>query len=282
MAQDFASLMKYKHLKIVSYRPQANGIVERRNAEVMKHLRALVIESRVKEVWSNYLPLVQRIINYTVDGSIGTQPAKVIFGDVGSSDLAMDLPAAWAHRSVLEYLVKLREVQAVLIRATQDYLRKNSRTRPTEGGMNVQEDPGFTIGQFVLLRYPSRPPNKLAGLYRGPLVTTAIDRPDMITVKDLISNKESVVHTSRLRVFRHPTEFTLQEAIALAAVDLDEFYVEKIVRHVEMGKNPKKWKYLVRWLGYEEGDDSWLDWTAVKDLEALEEYAQANQLVLPD
>jgi hypothetical protein len=89
--------------------------------------------------------------------------------------------------------------------------------------------PDFTIGQFVLLRYPSRPPNKLAGLYRGPLVITAIDRPDMITVKDLISNKESVVHTSRLRVFRHPTEFTLQEAIALAAVDLDEFYVEKIV-----------------------------------------------------
>jgi hypothetical protein len=221
-------------------------------------------------------------MNYTVDGSIGTQPAKVIFGDVGSSDLAMDLPATWAHRSVLDYLVKLREMQAVLIRTTQDYLRKNSRDKPTEGGVNVQEGPQFTIGQFVLLQYPTRPPNKLAGLYRGPLVITAIDRPDMITVKDLISNKESVVHTSRLRVFRHPSDFDLREAIALASVDLDEFYVEKIVRHVEMGTNKKKWKFLVRWLGYEEGDDSWLNWAQVKDLVALDEYATANELVFPE
>ena len=53
-----------------------------------KHLRALVFEKRIKENWSHYLPLAQRIINYSVDGSIGTQPARVIFGlakDLGRS-----------------------------------------------------------------------------------------------------------------------------------------------------------------------------------------------------
>jgi hypothetical protein len=281
MAEDLKSLLQFKQLKIVAYHPQANGIVERRNIEIIKHLKALVFERRVLQVWSQYLPLVQRIMNYTVDGSIGTQPAKVVFGDIGSADLAMDLPAAWAHRSVLEYLVKLREMQAVLIKTTQEFLKKNSRNRVTDGGVFVQEDPQFTVGQFVLLNYPNRPPNKLAGLYRGPLVITAIDRPDMIRIKDLITNKESIVHTSRLRVFRHPKEMTLEEAIALAAVDLDEFYVEKVVSHEEKGKNPKNWKYLVRWLGYEEGDDSWLNWSAVKDLEALEEYALSKNITLP-
>jgi hypothetical protein len=282
MAKDLASLLQFKHLVIVSHHPQANGIVERRNTEIMKHLRALVYERRVLECWSQYLPLVQRIMNYTVDGSIGTQPAKVIFGDVAVSDLAMDLPAAWANRSVLEYLVKLREAQAALIKATTDYLSKNRRSRAGDGGVNVQGDPQFTEGQFVLLAYPSRPPNKLAGLYRGPLVITAVSRPDLITVKDLITNKESVVHASRLRVFRHPTNMTLREMQELASVDLNEYYVEKIVNHFGTSKDPKKWTYVVRWLGYEPGDDTCLPWSSVKDLEALDEYARVNGLVIPE
>jgi hypothetical protein len=59
--------------------------------EVVKHLKALVYEKRVKEEWSQFLPLVQRIMNYSIYGSIGTQPARVLFGDIAGSDLAMDL-----------------------------------------------------------------------------------------------------------------------------------------------------------------------------------------------
>ena len=98
----------------------------------------------------------------------------------------------------------------------------------------------------MLLQYPNRPPNKLAGLYRGPLIIVAIERPDIITVKDLISNKVMKVHTSRLRLFRHPANMGTEEISALAAVDLDEFYVEKIVNHVELGKDPNSWRFLVR------------------------------------
>jgi len=50
-----------------------------------------VFENRIHDVWNFYLPLVQRIPNYSVDGSIGTrsnEPARVIFGDVETSDIA--------------------------------------------------------------------------------------------------------------------------------------------------------------------------------------------------
>ena len=60
--------------------------------ELLTYLRALVYENKIKENWSNYLPPVQRINNYTVDGSIGTQPTHVIFGDMIDSDLEIDLP----------------------------------------------------------------------------------------------------------------------------------------------------------------------------------------------
>ena len=48
----------------------------------------------------------------------------------------------------------------------------------------------------------------------------------------------------------------------MSAVDLDEYYVEKIVSHEEKGKNPKNWSFKVRWVGYEPEGDSWLNWTA--------------------
>jgi hypothetical protein len=114
------------------------------------------------------------------------------------------------------------------------------------------------------------------------MVITAIDRPDLIKVRDLISNKVSEVHTSRLRVFRHPAEMTLQEATSLAAVDLDEFYVQEIVEHEGSSKDVKKWRFKIRWLGYEPEDDTWLPWSSVKDLEALEKYGQANGIKLPE
>ena len=40
--------------------------------------------------------------------------------------------------------------------------------------------------------------------------------------------------------------------------------------------NPKKWKFRVCWLEYEpeHEDDTILDWAAVKDLAALDEYSK--------
>ena len=65
LAMDLASLLRHKHLVMVAYHPQANGIVERRIKEVMNHLRALMFENRISYVCSLYLPLVQQILNYS-------------------------------------------------------------------------------------------------------------------------------------------------------------------------------------------------------------------------
>jgi hypothetical protein len=276
MAQQLKDLLKYQHIVVVPYHPQANSMAERRMKEVLTHLRALVYEYRIKDHWSHYLPLVQRIINYTIDGSIGTQPARVIFGDMIDSDLAMDLPAGTTAQNPEDYLVKLREAQSILVQATQDYLKKHQRKRGVDGGRKDQEITNFSVGDYVLLTYPNRPPNKLAGMYRGPMVITAMDRPDLVKVKDLITNRESLVHASRLRPFKHPKDMSAEKIESLVAADLDEFYVEKIIGHTGAGKNPKRWKFRVRWRGYEPEDDTMLDWAAVKDLAALDDYSKEN------
>ena len=47
---------------------------------------------------------------------------------------------------------------------------------------------------------------------------------------------------------------TKEEIKLLAAIDLDEYHVHKIVSHEEKGWNPKNWKFKVRWVGYEPED----------------------------
>ena len=91
----------------------------------------------------------------------------------------------------------------------------------------------FEVGKYVLLQYPNRPPDKLSALYRDPMEIVAINCPD-IDVRDLTTNKVSSVHTNRLQIFRHLIEMSKVE---IEVLDLDEYYVEKIVTHEEKRKN---------------------------------------------
>ncbi len=63
----------------MAYSKEHNAIVERRaNKEVMRHLPAIISDRRISEVWSSeYLPLVQRIMNAKVHDTIGVSPAEV-------------------------------------------------------------------------------------------------------------------------------------------------------------------------------------------------------------
>ena len=137
MTQALKDILNYQHIVLVVYHPQTNSMAERRMKEVLTHLRALVYENRIKEHWSHYLPLVQRIINHTIDGSIGTKPARAIFGDMIDSDFDMDLPEGITARNPEDYLVKLRDAQSILVQATQEYLKKNQRKRGVDGGLRA-------------------------------------------------------------------------------------------------------------------------------------------------
>ena len=64
-------------------------------------------------------------------------------------------------------------------------------------------------------------------MYRGPMIITVMDRPNLVKVKDLITNRESVGHDGRLRPFKHPKDMSLEIMESLVAANLDEFNVEK-------------------------------------------------------
>jgi transposase InsO family protein len=104
------------------YRPQANGTVERANGEVMRHLRAVVFDKDVSSNWSNYLPLVQRLINATPHSAIGTTPARVLFGDRVHLDrelLSTEDRTQDKETTVEDYVQELTRAQQAVLAASQ-------------------------------------------------------------------------------------------------------------------------------------------------------------------
>jgi transposase InsO family protein len=102
-----------------SYFKEENGIVERANKKVMRHLRAIVFDIRVTDHWSlDYLPLVQRIMNANISTPTGVSPAQLLFGDAVNLERGILLP----HKEVTKgedipvYLKRLLSTQSDLIK----------------------------------------------------------------------------------------------------------------------------------------------------------------------
>ena len=69
------------HNLTLSYSKQENGVVERANREVNRHLRALTFETNDVGNYRLSLPFVQRIINSSIHETTGVAPASMLLGN---------------------------------------------------------------------------------------------------------------------------------------------------------------------------------------------------------
>ncbi|GKT30522.1 hypothetical protein ADUPG1_001546, partial [Aduncisulcus paluster] len=67
--------------KVLPYHPQANGIVERTNQEVIRHMRIAAMRIGDNEEWEQLIPLAQYVINTTKNRMTGKTPYEALFGD---------------------------------------------------------------------------------------------------------------------------------------------------------------------------------------------------------
>jgi len=77
---ELLSLYKVDSEVTLAYSKEENAIVERANKEVLRHLRAFMLEPVISNKWPDYLPMIQRIINTTTHGTLKFTPAQIIFG----------------------------------------------------------------------------------------------------------------------------------------------------------------------------------------------------------
>ena len=262
----FLDLFEIQNVLTLAERPQANGMVERQGGEVMRHLRALVFDSRIRNIWSVVLPLVQRILNRTFRQSLGCTPNSLVYVQAPDLDRGLFEPFR-AHEQLTpvtpRYLQQLRDAQEILLDITSLHLL--AYQRKVQSRLKPALPTEFAVGSYVLYAYATRPPSKLHLRYAGPFQVVDRDRNN-ITISDLTSGKLKVVDVDRLRPFYLTGD--PRDAARIAASDLGETEVVEIIRVVEGDpKDRSSLRFEVRW----SDDDTTIEpWDVVKLLEALD------------
>jgi hypothetical protein len=302
-------ILQGKHIKILAYSHEENGLVERANKEIMRHLRAILLENEVlRSNWSAALPLVQRIMNSTRHESIGVAPSKIIFGhainldrglfetDSSSQHATLTSSVEWVDKMLKLQLEVIQSVKDTQARTDMKHLYRNSAAERELLLENQPEDVivrtvktkaaktpivEFAIGDFVLIDYPDsglgkRPPNKLMTPLKGPMQVIG-HKGSTYTLRNLVSMKTEDVFIGRLRPFHYDQARTAPRNTALQETGL--YDVEEILDH---RGNPKGSKiqlfFKVKWLGYDHTEDSWEPWSSLHKNAKLHLYLTAHNL----
>ena len=263
-----------------AYSKQENSMVERANKEVMRHLRAYVMDAKAIDTWSMWVPLVQRIMNNHVHTTLGCTPSELIVRTTASLAPAI-FTANQTQLNVGKWGDKVLALQTRLLHKAMLLQHRidaaNIVKRRPKGTLTE-----FPIDSYVLLTYPETrmgalPPSKLHAKLRGPFRVRSVEG-SAYTLTDLVSHKDlNPVHVSRLREFKFDSEHT--DPSKVAQTDNLEFEVERILEHSGDVNKRSTLDFLVRWTGYSEEHDLWLPYSELRNNAVLHSYLTEKGLV---
>jgi cleavage and polyadenylation specificity factor subunit 1 len=276
---ELLKLVGTEHIMTLAYSKEENGLVERANKEVNRHLRALIFHKNVINEWSKNKPLIQRIINATKSDLTQYCPADLLFGTAISLDRGIFLPheksnnevelSEWAHKRLLAQQAILNKSKEIMKNRDDEHMASKEHP-PTR----------YEINTYVLAKYPTNnlrdgPPEKYKLFWRGPYKITSSEG-DEYTLLNLVNNKEFKLHVTQLKPYLYDPESTDPRTIALK--DQHFFDVEKILKHKGNIKRKNSLSFLVRWIGYGPEDDQWIKWSELRTNIALHNYLKEHNL----
>ena len=281
--RELLALVEIEHCTIHPYSHEENGIVERANKEVMRHLRDIIFDARVESDWSTYVPLVQRIINSQVHSKTGLAPMELVWGKtldlnrgiLNQRDNSTENLSAWINKQIHSQKVAIQVASEKQFASDMYQIQKVNREK--NFGIN---EPEFPIGSYVLIGYEEHEPSKLHPRLKGPMRVVAVTKrdnlPSIYTCQDLVTNKPYDYHVKLVRPFHYDAESINPETVAMA--DDNSFMVEEIRDHRFLNNDRKRssLQFLVKWVGYEEC--TWEPYHSTFKLVQTHNYMQQNNL----
>ena len=276
--EELTLMLGIDHMPTMAYSKEENGIVERANKEVLRHLRNIIFDKRIIKSWSIYLPLVQRIMNASVHHSTGVTPAQLLFGNAVNLDrglLIEQVPGDKPDIKLSKYLADLLKTQATIIEIAQNNLQNKDSIHIETYNPERTE---FPINSYVLVEHRANtlrkgPKSKLLPYLRGPMrVVNFVG--NKYTLQNLVTNQNEDHHVTSLRPFlydpvRHnPLQYAIRD-------DGDIYVVDKItdIRGNIRGKKDQI-ELEVHWVGGE--GPTWEPWSNVRSTQALKEFLRAH------
>ena len=223
----------------------------------MRHLRALVFETRVKDKWSfKDLPIIQRIFNTQEKSSTGVSPADLVL--TNAIHMQTNLYSPTNSAKAIETGTPIREVLDKMIARQSILLKAAQKTQFTLDSHHIaQHDPNYTdypINSYVLYTAPTGTSDKLELKHRGPY--QVVNKLDSIyTIQDLVNGKLITTHIKNLREFLFDPART--NPLDIAVQNRGEFFIDSILEHRGDRQRRSTMMFKVRWLGYGPEHDTW-------------------------
>jgi transposase InsO family protein len=271
-------ILKCQQIQTTPYSKEQAAIVERSNKEVNRYLIAIVNDENCVNSWSDYVPLVKRIINSTAHEAIGVAPSQLI-----TPKVALDRGMIFHHEEPMEnislsdWISKMLDKQNELIHVAQQIQSDRDGRNITRRITNrPPSQVPYEVGGYVLLEHPShnnrrQGPTKLSFLRDGPYQIVKIDNRDY-TILDLITNKTKLVDINRLVPFVYDKTTTNPEQVAARSRDM--YIIESILQHRRNNT------FLVKWAGYDEPtDNTWEPLANIRNNEVFHQYCRDHNLL---
>jgi hypothetical protein len=247
------------HIFSLVDRHESNG-VERTNQEILRHLKALVLDERVKKMWSDptVLPSIFLIINSAVSNETGVVPFHATFGNQNST--YFKVPDGIGDSERTKAYMKLVSDNLVLIadlskRYQNDIVEE--RTKFSIPELQNQYQPG----DYVLFQMNPDEflPHKLYPKFRGPYEVIKQVKND-VEVRNLIYGSISKFHVERLKIFHasgSPDEVR-KKAFEIAQRDNDQYVISRFLAFRGDIESRKTMEFEIE---YVDRSVKWLPWS---------------------
>ena len=275
------------------YHPQSNGTVESMCKEVLRAVRALISEFRLKIVeWPSVIRMVQSILNHSIRPSLGNRaPVTEFTGLPADNPLRTLLPPAPATPVSLGFVKAQKLVRTdSLIKAIDDLHRNVSETRTRKRKQALENhnkrtgvhEVNFDVGDFVLVAdSEGKSGNKLRVRWKGPRRVVRCESALVYEVEDLLNASHALIHVSRLKFYADST-LELSE-ILLDTIDHNDPHYNTVTKMLGLRFNAetKQFDANCKWRGFTHEQPTWEPFVTIREdiPEMLEQFLQsfANQ-----
>ena len=268
-ARELCRLLGIKQNISTAYHPRTDRQSEQTNQWLKTYLRFFV--NYQQDDWVVYLPLAEFVHNNWKNASTGESPFYVLMGSHPRAEWS-DAPSALPQ--VMHRLGQLKEIRAQA---------QEAMTRAQMMWVKHRNTPQYHEGDLVWLEgrnlHTNQPTAKLAARRHRPFPVEQVLSP--VTYKLSLSptwNVHPVFHTDLLTPYRETPfhEENYQRPPAKLVQGAEEYEVKAVPGMCHYGRR-KKHQYLVRWKGYPDSNNEWVDHTDMHAPEAIKEYEETQK-----
>jgi predicted aspartyl protease len=247
----------YKRLGIdagltTAYHPQANGQVERKNQEVEVYLR-LFVDKR-QDDWVDLLPTAEFTINSRLNSATGATPFELLYGYTPDFTIPAGRPTGIPTLDKrLQHLQSLRKDAEAALCLSKKRMQTDIEQRRQPYKFNVGDKVWLQAKQIKIHQQSSKLGPKQLGPFEVIEVRSDVDYKLALPPALKVHN---VFHVDRLSPYKgnEVNGLTPPPPDPVTIEGEEEYEVDHIRDSKVFGRSLK---YLVRWTGYGEGEDTW-------------------------